>query len=66
MPSYLFHVPPRKVRAGLGGHIGFIVDPVDVGVGVGLTGQILIPTISFEPVDGIPLSLPGYIIGANI
>ena len=28
--------------------------------------QILVPTISLEPVDGIPPNLPGYIIGASL
>ena len=28
--------------------------------------QNLAPTISLEPVDGIPPNLPGYIIGTNL
>ena len=29
------------------------------------TRQILVPTISLKPVDGIPPNLPEYIIGTN-
>ena len=28
--------------------------------------EILVPTISLKPVDGIPLILPGYIIGTSL
>ena len=49
---------------GGGGHIGFSADPFGVGVRihVKVSLQILVPTISLKPVDGIPPNLPGYII----
>ena len=46
------------------GHIGFSADPVGVGARVGVTE--LVPTVSLEPVDGIPPNLPGYIIGTSL
>ena len=53
--------PPKNVRGGgwVGGggggrQIGFIADPVGVGVHVGLT--LLVHTISVEPISGMLLT----------
>ena len=51
---------------GEGGHTGFSADPVGVCVRVGVGVTESCTPISLEPVDGIPLNLPAYIIGTSL
>ena len=53
------YVPPPKVR-------GDILVSVRIPLESASAWQNLVPTISLEPVDGIPPNLPGYIIGTSL
>ena len=58
MEKYFLYLTLIMSLRGEGGHIGFSVDPVDIGIGI----PLLVPMISLEPMGEISPNLHGYII----